>query len=259
MLTEDQKKRVEYVLREWDLPTYDTDHFKDIGLETFRVFRGVLPPDLAPASQLLARFFHQNKSLYQNKSVLEVGTGSGILAMVMAKHGAKSVIATDIMEACVKNTQENAERLHLSHIIDVRKGDLFEPIKEERFDLIFFHLPYLCDAPNKESGLEVAIMDDGGIIRRFLTDVKTYLKPEAKLLLPFSERSGEGNHPQTHAENYGFAIKRFASFPENGNIFVYELTPKYILVNGVGVDFSSVLSLRSRRAKGRQTRSAHHG
>ena len=227
MLSESQKKRVEYILREFDLPSYDTDSFKDIGLETFRVFRGVLPPDRANTSPALARFLHRNKTLFQNKSVLEVGTGSGILSIVMAKHGAKSVIATDIMDACVNNTQENTEILNLKHIIEVRKGDLFEPIKEERFDLIFFHLPFFFDAPNKGSGLEVAIMDDGGIIKRFLTDAKTYLKPEAKLLLPFNEFAGEGNHPRTHAENYGFDIKKIASLdPENGNIFVYELTPK---------------------------------
>ena len=105
--------------------------------------------------------------------------------------------------------------------------DLFEPIKEERFDLIFFQHPYYCDAPAKGSGLEIAVMDDGGIIRRFLTDAKTYLKPEAKLLLTFNEFAGEGNHPQTHAEIYGFDIKRIASLdPKNGTSFVYELTQK---------------------------------
>jgi hypothetical protein len=114
------------------------------------------------------------------------------------------------MEARVNNTQENAERLHLSQIMDVRKDNLFAPIKEERFNLIFFHLPSLCNAPNQDSGLEVALMDDGRIISRFLADVKTYLKPAAKRLWPFSE-AGEGNHPQTHAANYGFEIQRFAA------------------------------------------------
>ena len=227
MLSESQKKRVEYILREFDVPSYDTDIFKDIELETFRIFRGVLPPDRSNTSPAFARFLHRNKTLFQNKSVLEMGSGSGILSVVMAKHGAKSVIATDIMDACVNNTQENAEILNLKHIIEVRKGDLFEPIKEEKFDLIVFHHPFFCDEPTKGSGLETAIMDDGGIIRRFLTDAKTYLKPEAKLLLPFNEAAGEGNDPRIHAENHGYDINRIASLdPKNGNVFVYELSPK---------------------------------
>ncbi len=227
MLSESQKKRVEHILRECDLPSYDTDTFNDIGLETLRVFRGVLPPDRTITSPAFARFLHLNKTLYQNKSVLEVGSGSGILSVVMAKHGAKSVLATDITDACVKNTQENTKILDLNEIIDVRKGDLFEPINEERFDLIVFAHPIYCDKPTKGSGLEIAIMDDGGLIRRFLTEAKTYLKPGGKLLLPFNEAAGEGNHPRTHAENHGYETKRLASLDaNNGNMFVYELTPK---------------------------------
>lgn len=227
MLSENQKKRVEHILREFDVPSYETDIFKDLELESFRVFRGVLPPDRARMSPVLARFLHRNKTLFENKSVLEIGTGSGILAVVMAKHGAKSVVATDIMDASVNNTQANAEILNLQHVIEVRKGDLFGPIKEERFDLIVFHHPFFCDEPTKGSGLETAIMDDGRIIRRFLTDAKTYLKPEAKILLPYNEAAGEGNDPRTHAENYGFDIARLASLdPNDGNMFVYELTQK---------------------------------
>lgn len=196
MLNESQKKRVDYILGECNVPTYDTDTFKDMDLETFRVFRGVLPPDRSITSPAFARFLYENKTLYQDKSVLELGSGSGILSVVMAKHGVKSIIATDIMDACVSNTQENAEILKLNHIIEVRKGDLFEPIKEERFDLIVFHHPFFCDEPTEGSGIETAIMDDGGVIRRFLTDAKTYLNPGGKLLLPFNETAGEGNDPR---------------------------------------------------------------
>lgn len=226
MLNESQKKRVEYILNECDVPTYETDAFKDIGLETFKVFRGVLPPDLTITSPAFAKFLHDNSTLYWDKRVLELGSGTGILSAVIAKQGAKSVIATDILEACVQNTRENAERLGLSDIMDVRKGDLFEPIKEERFDLIVFAHPIYCDQPTGDSGLEIAIMDDGGLIRRFLTEAKTYLTPEGRLLLPFNEGAGEGNHPHTHAENYGFDIKKVATLgPEDSNLSLFELTP----------------------------------
>lgn len=228
MLSESQKKRVEHALSEFDVPSYETDVFKDIGLETFRVFRGVLPPDRARMSPVFARYLHGNKALFENKSVLEIGTGSGILAVVMAKNGAKGVVATDIVATSVKNAQENAEMLNLRHIIDVREGDLFQPMREgERFDLIVFHHPFFCEKPTRGSGIETAIMDDGGLIRRFLSNAKTYLEPEGKLILPFNEGCGEGNDPQAHAGNYGFDLNRIASLgPKGSNMFVYELIPR---------------------------------
>ena len=76
MLNESQKKRVDYILSECDVPTYDTDTFKDIGLEIFRVFRGVLPPDRTITSPAFARFLYENKTLYQDKSVLRMYRGS---------------------------------------------------------------------------------------------------------------------------------------------------------------------------------------
>jgi release factor glutamine methyltransferase len=227
MLDDNQRKRVEYVLTELDMPTYDTDAFKDVGIGTLRVFSGVLPPDRTITSPAFARFLKTNKALFQNKRVLELGSGSGILSVVMAMHGAQHIVATDIMDACVENTRLNAEILHLDHVIETRKGDLFEPIKDERFDLIVFAHPIYCDEPAEGSGLATAIMDSGGLIRRFLGDAKTYLKPNARLLLPFNEAAGEGNHPQTHAEKYGFDIDRLASLDEEtGDLFVYELSPK---------------------------------
>lgn len=229
MLSESERKRVEYVLREFAVPSYETDVFKDIGLETFMVFQGVLPPDRTRMSPVFARYLSANKTVFTGKSVLEIGTGSGILAVVMARHGAKSVVATDISDASVKNAQANAEMLHLKHCIEVRKGDLFQPVQnDERFDLIVFHHPFFCDKPSNDSHLEMAIMDDGGLIRRFLTSAKTYLEPEGKILLPFNEACGEGNDPQAHAETYRFQyIKRAASLdPANSSMFVYELIPR---------------------------------
>ncbi len=227
MLNDSQRKRVEYILRDLDVPTYDTDAFKDLGIETLRVCRGVLPPDRTITSPAFARFLEKNKEFFRNKVILELGSGSGILSIVMAIHGARRVVATDITDACVENTRLNAVMLHLDNVIEARKGDLFEPIKDERFDLIVFAHPIYCDEPAEGSGLATAIMDSGGLIRRFLTEAKAYLEPNARLLLPFNEAAGEGNHPQTHAEKYGFEIDRLASLDdEAGNLFVYELMPK---------------------------------
>lgn len=225
MLDEYQKSRVDYILKECDLPDYDTDAFRDVGLETLRVHRGVLPPDRALTSPKLAQFLYSNTSLYGDKKVLEVGSGSGILSMVMAKHGATKVVATDIMDACVENTRENARILGLDEIVDVRKGDLFEPVAEERFDIIFFAHPFYCAKPTEGNSLAVAIMDDGGLFKKFLSEAKTHLNPGGKILSPFSDAAGEGNHPRCHAENHGYRINPLEVPDSDGYLMVYELTP----------------------------------
>jgi SAM-dependent methyltransferase len=225
VLNEYQKSRVDYFLNECDLPDYDTDAFQDVGLETLRVHRGVLPPDRALTSPKLARFLHKNTSIYQGKRVLEVGSGSGVLSMVMARHGAAKVVATDIMNACVENTRENARILGLEEIVDVRNGDLFEPVTGERFDIIFFAHPFYCAKPTEGNSLTVAIMDDGGLFKRFLTEAKSYLNPGGKILSPFSDAAGEGNHPRSHAESHGYGINPLEMPDDDGYLLVYELTP----------------------------------
>ncbi len=69
--------------------------------------------------------------------VLDVGTGCGILAGVAAQLGA-TVVATDINERAVVCAQQNLDGLD----VDVRCGDLFEPVAGERFDLIVCNPPY---------------------------------------------------------------------------------------------------------------------
>ena len=73
--------------------------------------------------------------------VLEIGTGTGIIAIIAAKR-ARMVIATDInpyaLECAVKNIIRNK-----AFNVELREGDLFEPVANEKFDLILFNTPYL--------------------------------------------------------------------------------------------------------------------
>jgi ribosomal protein L11 methyltransferase len=55
-------------------------------------------------------------------SVLDVGTGSGILSIAAARLGAHEVLGLDIDGAAVKNARENVERNRVSDIVKIRKG-----------------------------------------------------------------------------------------------------------------------------------------
>ncbi|WP_338838001.1 50S ribosomal protein L11 methyltransferase [Kurthia gibsonii] len=63
-------------------------------------------------------------------SVIDVGTGSGVLAIGAALLGAKHVHALDLDEVAVRSAIENVELNHVSNQIDVVQGDLLDTVKE---------------------------------------------------------------------------------------------------------------------------------
>ena len=72
------------------------------------------------------------------KNVLDMGCGTGILGILAAHLGAKSVLAIDIESWCVENTQENAERNKCNHIVKAIRGDV--DMVAETYDLIFANI-----------------------------------------------------------------------------------------------------------------------
>jgi methylase of polypeptide subunit release factors len=78
--------------------------------------------------------------------VLDLGTGSGAGAIV-ASEWARRVIAVDVNPEAARCARFNAERLGLGARIDVRHGDLFEPVADDTFDVILFNPPYYRGAP----------------------------------------------------------------------------------------------------------------
>ena len=75
------------------------------------------------------------------ESALDVGTGSGVHALLAARH-AKHVIATDVNVRALAFTELNAA-LNGIRNVEVREGSLFEPVEGETFDLITCNAPYV--------------------------------------------------------------------------------------------------------------------
>ena len=92
----------------------------------------------------------------QGKRALDVGTGTGVLAFVLARAGA-SVVATDVEPRAVACARENAERLSLEGRVEVVRADLFP---EGRFDLVVSNPPWLPEEAH--TPLERAVYDPGG-------------------------------------------------------------------------------------------------
>jgi ribosomal protein L11 methyltransferase len=73
------------------------------------------------------------------KCVLDVGTGSGILAIASVKLGAASVVATDIDDAALEAAKENAKRNGVEGRIKFVKSDLLRQV-EGQFDIVLSNL-----------------------------------------------------------------------------------------------------------------------
>jgi len=73
-------------------------------------------------------------------SVLDVGTGSGILSIVAAKLGAKEVRGIDIDGAAVENAIENVEENHVSNLVRIKKGRIGD--LQKKFDLIVANIDF---------------------------------------------------------------------------------------------------------------------
>ncbi|GAA4889454.1 methyltransferase [Streptomyces coeruleoprunus] len=124
--------------------------------------------------------------------VLDLGTGTGALALLAAREGAARVTAVDISWRAVLTARCNARRLGLR--INVRHGDLTGPVDGHRFDLILSNPPYVrSPAPARGAARTVDAGPDGReVIDRLCADVPRLLRASGVLLLVQSALCGVG-------------------------------------------------------------------
>ena len=109
---------------------------------------------------------------------IDVGCGSGILALAAAKLGARDVLAIDLDELAVKVAAENTVKNGLSDVVRVKHGDLLEN-SEEQADVIVANIIadvicFLC-GPAKKHLLPGGVFICSGIIREREDDVQRAL------------------------------------------------------------------------------------
>lgn len=146
------------------------------------------------------------ESLVIKKSdlVLDVGTGCGLLAVLAAKV-AKKVVATDVNSIAVRCALQNAVLNNVADKMDIRQGELFEPIKkDERFDIILFNAPYLPSEEWEEQELASQAWAGGEtgreVIDRFIREASAYLRENGRILLVQSTLSDVEQSFQMFAE-----------------------------------------------------------
>jgi len=115
--------------------------------------------------------------------VFDLGTGTGVLAAVLARRGVGRVVATDINPRAVSCARDNLHRLGLTDRVQVREADLWP---SGRADLIVCNPPWLPARPT--SALELGIYDPGSdVLHRFLDGLADHLTPAGEGWLVLSD------------------------------------------------------------------------
>ncbi len=105
-------------------------------------------------------------------SALEIGTGCGGAALMLARH-AQRVVATDVNPRALGIAAFNAA-LNDIHSIEFRAGSLFEPVAGERFDLIVSNPPFVV-APEREFAFRDSGLGGDAFVERLIRDAPLHL------------------------------------------------------------------------------------
>ena len=156
---------------------------------TFTINENVLVP--RPETEVLVE--QAVKTIPQNASVLEIGTGSGCISVSLSlERPDLSIVATDISTQALEIAIENAKNLNAT--VTFIESDLFKSIKEgQTFDVVLANLPYVPINARRQPEIEhepdVALYsgDDGlNHYRKFFAKLQKYLSPDGICFVEYS-------------------------------------------------------------------------
>jgi len=243
-LTKEQRRQIEQQIidHEKDYKEHRPAKIKlgDDQLE-FKVEPNVMMPDKM-ASRRLSEYLFYRRELFTEKTVVDMGCGSGIQGIVMARFGARKVIFTDRckwdgIEICFKdNSADNARALVPNFANRLRdgdlifaEGDLFQGIEETTVHVIVFNHPFFSANPKKEfpgNSVVYSMLDPGDLINRFFKEARERY-PDAMIVMPYFHLAGPINDPGIQALMQGYVPTTVSTFDvdaglQNGPMSIYE-------------------------------------
>ena len=124
------------------------------------------------------------------KTVLDIGTGSGCIACIIAKQTDSTVLGIDISSDALRVALDNVTRLNINNKAVFRKSNLYEKIRpEEKFDLIISNPPYipsgtiLQEEVQKEPSIALYAENNGlEFYEKIIKNAPKYLNPNGYLM-----------------------------------------------------------------------------
>ena len=176
--------------------------------------------------------------------LLELGTGSGVIATSLAVHQSEwDIVATDISEPALAVAEKNAETHACAAQITFMSGDLFEPIKridnpeQKQFDWIVCNPPYVKnveqdslspDVRDYEPEIALFAGDDGlAVIRRLIAEAPQYLAPNGKLLFEIGDTQSDPVSALINAEPAYCACELLKDYAEKDRLVLASVSSEH--------------------------------
>ena len=176
--------------------------------------------------------------------LLELGTGSGVIATSLAVHQSEwDIVATDISEPALAVAQKNAETHACAAQITFLLGDLFEPIKkiddpeQKQFDWIICNPPYIKsveqeslspDVRDYEPEIALFAGDDGlDVIRRLIAEAPQYLAPNGKLIFEIGDTQSDCVQALMNAESAYCTYELLKDYAEKDRLVLASVSSEH--------------------------------
>jgi release factor glutamine methyltransferase len=174
------------------IPRPETEHVVEIALELQGPASGVRPPASGPRTP--AARASESRKPEAGSRILDVGTGSGCIALALAKELPLAEIhATDISSAALEIARANAARHQLESRIHFREADLLTGFENNSFDIIVSNPPYVGNSEEDQVQLEVRKFEPRNavfagptgleVIARLIPQAYAALKPGGWLIM----------------------------------------------------------------------------
>lgn len=173
----------------------------------------VFHPGFFFSTALLLRYL-KNVQL-NNKKVIEVGSGSGLVSLFCAKHGA-TVSACDINPIAVENTRTNAETNKRK--FPVYLSNLFADIPQEKFDLILVNPPYYKKQPSNLAEHAWYCGEKLEYFDALFNQAKSYATTESEILMVLSDEcdiSGIKSIAKNHGWDCILRLEKYIRWEKN--------------------------------------------
>src|SRR6185437_801233 len=156
--------------------------------------------------------------------IIDVGTGSGCIALALAKELPDSEIhAVDISPAALETARANAARNQLAQLVQFHQGDLLSGIEPESFDFVVSNPPYVGESEEEQVQLEVRKFEPRvavfaghsglDIIRRLVPQAQQALRPSGWLVTEMSGTIAEQARQLVADWNGAHVINDLQSIP----------------------------------------------
>jgi release factor glutamine methyltransferase len=153
--------------------------YGDIVLE---IPTGVFHPGFFFSTRYLLR--HLQADVVKDKSVLELGAGSGLISIFCAKAGA-NVTATDISPLAIKYLQQNSRANGAG--MQVIQSDLFAAIPKSEFDIIVINPPYYKKNPSSFAEYAWYCGENGEYFQTLFRSLGDYMSGNSRVLMVLCE------------------------------------------------------------------------